>query len=97
MKATRYNAAFKKEAIAMVNELGLSVTEVSEKLGVHIKTLYRWLDEFRQDGNNAFPGKGKLKPDDEEIRRLKRENLDLREENDILKKATAIVCHDRMR
>lgn len=96
MKATRYDAAFKKEAIAMVNELGLSVTAVSEKLGVHIKTLYRWLDEFRHDGNNAFPGKGKLKPDDEEIRRLKRENLDLREENDILKKATAIfVRHQK--
>lgn len=96
MKATRYDAAFKKEAIAMVNELGLSVNAVSEKLGVHIKTLYRWMDEFRQDGNNAFPGKGKLKPDDEEIRRLKRENLDLREENDILKKATAIfVRHQK--
>ncbi|MFZ3172926.1 MAG: hypothetical protein WA118_13235 [Carboxydocellales bacterium] len=83
MKATRYDAAFKKEAIAMVNELGLSVTAVSEKLGVHI-------------GNNPFPGKGKLKPDDEEIRRLKRENLDLREENDILKKAKAIfVRHQK--
>jgi transposase-like protein len=33
MKATRYDAAFKKEAIAMVNELGLAVTAVSEKLG----------------------------------------------------------------
>jgi transposase len=96
MKGLRYDAAFKKEAISMVTELGCSVVEVAEKLGIHNKTMYRWMDEFKQDGNNAFPGKGNLKPDDEEIRRLKRENLELREENEILKKATAIfVRHQK--
>jgi transposase len=38
----------------------------------------------------AFPGKGHLKPPEEEIRRLQRENEDLREEKEILKKALAI-------
>ena len=92
MKGSRYDVAFKKEAIAMVTEAGQSVVEVGAKLGIHIKTLYRWLDEYRQDGNNAFPGKGNLKPDDEENRRLKREIMELREENEILKKATAIFA-----
>jgi transposase len=96
MKGSRYDAAFKKQAIAMVNETGLSVVEVSDKLNIHIKTMYRWLDEFKQDGNTAFPGKGNLKPHDEENRRLKRENAELREENEILKKATAIfVRHQK--
>jgi transposase len=49
---------------------------------VHIKTLYRWLDEYKKDGKDAFPGKGNLKPADEELRRLKRENEELREEKD---------------
>lgn len=71
MKGSKYDAAFKKQAIAMVNETGLSVVDVSDKLGIHIKTMYRWLDEFKQDGNNAFPGKGNLKPQDEENRHLK--------------------------
>ncbi len=43
-----------------------------------------------QDGHNAFPGKGNLKPQDEENRRLKREIAELREENEIFKKAAAI-------
>lgn len=39
---------------------------------------------------NAFPGSGKLKPEDEEVRKLKRENEVLKRERDILKKALAI-------
>lgn len=38
---------------------------------------------------SAFPGSGNLKPEDEEMRRLRKENADLREENEILKKAAA--------
>ncbi len=96
MKGSKYDAAFKKQAIAMVNEAGLSVVEVADKLSIHIKTIYRWMEEYKQDGNKAFPGKGNLKPQDEENRRLKRENAELREENEILKKATAIfVRHQK--
>lgn len=67
-------------------EQGKAVSAVSEELGVHIKTMYRWLDEFKKDGTNAFPGKGKLKLDDDEIRKSKRKIADLEEENEILKK-----------
>ena len=76
----------------MIKEEGQSVTDVSQKIGIHIKTLYRWLDEYRKDPTDSFPGKGNLKPADEELRRLKRENKELREENEILKKAAAIFA-----
>lgn len=92
MKGKKYDAAFKQEAVKKVQEQGKDVSDVAEELGIHIKTMYRWLDEYKQDGVNAFPGKGNLKPDDAELRRLKRENEDLREENEILKKATAIFA-----
>ena len=92
MKSTRYDKAFKKQAIEMVKDKGVSVATASEKLGIHIKTMYRWLDEFKQNGNDAFPGKGNLKPADEDLRRLKRENDELKEENAILKKAAAIFA-----
>ena len=59
---------------------------------MHIKTIYRCLNEFKQDVKDAFPGKGNLKPADEELRQLKRENDDLKEENAILKKAAAIFA-----
>jgi transposase len=49
---------------------------------------------LRENGNQVFPGKGRLKPDDDALRRLKRENERLRTERDILKKAVAIFSED---
>lgn len=45
---------------------------------------------MKTDGKQAFPGKGRLKEDDELIRRLQRENELLRQEREVLKKALAI-------
>lgn len=50
----------------------------------------RWVKEYGTYGDNAFPGKGKLKPDDEELRLLKKKMAALEEENAILKKAICI-------
>jgi len=45
-----------------------------------------------QNGELAFPGNGKqrLTPQEEEIKRLKKELCDIKQERDILKKALAI-------
>jgi transposase len=52
--------------------------------------LRRWRQEYDEDILHAFPGMGHLKPHEEEMRRLKRELEDIKEERDILKKALAI-------
>jgi transposase len=92
MEKKNYDAAFKREAIRLVTEQGEKPAAVAKKLGINGNTMYRWVNEFRQDGFDAFPGKGHLKPEDAELRRLKRENEELREENEILKKAAAIFA-----
>lgn len=91
MGQSKYDVAFKRESVQMMAS-GVSAAEVSEKLGVHVKTLYRWRDEYRRDGEDAFPGKGNLTPADAELRELRRRVKDLEEENEILKKATAIFA-----
>ena len=48
--------------------------------------LTRWKRQFKKDGQQAFPGKGNLNPEAEELRRLKRECERLRRERDILGK-----------
>jgi transposase len=57
MKGSKYEVALKQEAIKMIKEEGQSVIVVSKKIGVHIKTLYRWFDEYKRYGKDAFPGK----------------------------------------
>lgn len=86
----KYDRDFKLEAIRLVTEGGRPVTEVARDLGIHENLLYNWRRKYLEDTVHFFPGKGHLKPADEELRRLKKELTDVKEERDILKKALAI-------
>ena len=89
-----YDREFKVEAVRMASEPGATAAEVEKRLGIGQGVLSRWKRELKESGPQAFPGKGNLKPEDEELRRLKRENERLRRERDILKKAVAIFSTD---
>ena len=86
-KNRKYTREFKIEAIRLCEEDERPVSEVARQLGISPNILYKWRTQFGEDGEEAFPGKGKLNSSDEELRRLRRENMRLREERDILKKA----------
>ena len=51
--------------------------------------LYRWIDEYQTNGDEAFVGSGNQRPSDAELRKLRKENEQLKMENEILKKAAA--------
>ena len=74
----------------MVVEGSHDVAEVAGDLGLRPEMLRRWQRELKADQQQAFPGQGRLKGDEEEVRRLRRELERVREERDILKKALAI-------
>lgn len=83
----RYDKEFKINAIKLSMEAGRSTASVARELGIEANTLYNWKREYRNEADQAFPGKGNLKPEDEELRALKRRNAELEEEVAILKKA----------
>jgi transposase len=83
------------EAVRLISEKGYSIAEASRSLGVEYSVLRRWKQQFSDDPQNAFPGKGRLKAPDEELRRLKRELERVKEERDILKKALAYFAEDQ--
>jgi transposase len=66
------------------------VSEIERELGITPGLLAKWKVRLKADGEQAFPGKGRLKEDEELIRQLKRENELLRQEREVLKKALAI-------
>jgi len=57
-------------------------------LGVNENTLHGWIKRSREKSDTPFPGSGKLSTETERLRKLERENRELKEENEILKKAT---------
>jgi transposase len=86
----KYDIEFKINAVRLVSEQGLTVSQASADLGIGLSTLERWISEHKRHGAAAFPGKGKLRPEEDKLRSLERENETLRRERDILKKALAI-------
>ena len=85
-----FSREFKVEAVRLMTDGGLSVAQASRDLGIRESVLGRWKKQLAADPEEAFPGKGHLKSQDEELRRLRRENEILRQERDILKKAVGI-------
>lgn len=97
VKRQRYNSDFKDRALALVN-LGRSVPDVAQELGIGDSILYRWVQAHRQSGQpsstqlggEAQRAGGELN-EAAELSRLQAENSRLLLENDILKKAAVIL------
>ena len=103
----KFTAEFKIEAVRLA-ESGRPASAVARELQISDNLLRRWRREFAAavssaassgtssgaSVRDAFPGNGKLTSQDEEIRQLRREVAQLREERDILKKATAFFARE---
>jgi transposase len=85
-----YTRELKIEAVRLLKRSGKSQAEIADELGVPPSNITRWNKKYGEDGEDAFPGHGKLTPEKERIRQLERENEVLRQERDILKKAITI-------
>lgn len=85
----KFDKAFKEQVVAKILAGETTTSQMAKELDVHYSTVREWVKEYEQDGSNAFPGSGNLKPEDEELRKLRREIANLKEENEIFKKAAA--------
>jgi transposase-like protein len=97
-KRRTYTKEFKEQAVALYEAGDKSAEEVGRELGVTGGMICRWQkrkEQSREDGLKAFPGKGN--PRDEELYQLRKENAELREANEILKKAAVIFATARSR
>ena len=88
-KRRKYTEEFKLEAVRMVTEQGLSVSQVAADLGVDRSLISSWKKKVDEEGAAVFRGNGRRRPEEEELRRLRRELSVAQQERDILKKALA--------
>lgn len=84
-----YPKEFKLEAVKLVLEQGLSQTQAASNLGISQSLIGRWVRQVRSNGQESFPGNGKLLPADEKVKTLEKELRRVTQERDILKKAIA--------
>ncbi len=85
-----FTKEFKVEAVQLAQTSKKPLAHIARDLGIADSTLHHWGKLFSEQGEQAFPGSGHLMPQEEEIRRLKRELEVVKQERDILKKALGI-------
>lgn len=89
----QFTEDFRREAVRLVEESGRTMAEIAEDLGVGKSTLGKWRRQYREEALLAGPH------DDVqmELKRLRKENELLRQERDLLKKATAFFAKETSR
>lgn len=91
-KYNHYTEDFRREAVRRSEQDGISAVDVARELGIHPNQIYNWRNQYKRLSEkqfNTMNGVDYSKEESEEIRKLKRQVSDLKEENEFLKKATA--------
>jgi transposase len=86
---------FKREAVRLLENRGeRTVADVAASLGVAENLLHAWKRKFGSAAEQVRRERGGETPEDE-LKRLRREVTQLRQERDVLKKSVAVFARDR--
>ena len=92
MKRSVYDKQFKIAAVKHAQSVSRPVKDVARELGISGTTLRRWINEYDEYGESAFPGHGNaLFNSTYEIKKLQKQVNELKMENEILKKLQAFL------
>jgi transposase len=86
----KFTAEYKREAVAMLDARGVTVSQIAADLGIGANILGRWRRELRQEPKQAFVGNGRSR--DEELSQLRRELARVTKERDFLREAAAFFA-----
>lgn len=84
----RFTPEFKAETVKLVKQSNQTMAAVAMELGISAKSVGEWVRQAEESGDSI--------PEDErtELRRLRKENRELRMEREILAKATAFFAKE---
>ena len=88
----KFSDEYKREAVQLATEPGVTKSQVASELGINANLLGRWYKDHLTNGKAAFPGHGK--PRDEEMASLRRELARVKKERDFLKEAAAFFASE---
>jgi transposase len=96
VKRKKYSKQYKLDALQMYENGEKSMSQVERELGITAGLLGKWREELMGSKSpaEAFPGNGNLPESEARIRQLERENAQLRQEKEILKKVLGIYSKD---
>ncbi len=96
MAKRRFTTEFKIQALELARELG-SYSEAARQLGIVDSALHNWKKKYKISVEAAAKSVTDSVTDAEEIKRLRRENEELKKTNYILKRAAAFFSQDHLK
>ena len=96
LKRPTYSLEFKQAAAKLIIEKGYTHQQAADHLGVSLSALARWVKVERKPNNRDIVGKkaGLNLAEHDELRRLRKENEQLKMEREILKKAAVFFAKE---
>jgi transposase len=90
----KFDTSFKLEVVKMIKDQGLRITEVCRSMSVGESAVRRWVQQYEAElAGNTGIGKP-LTSEQQRIRQLEAENRTLRQDVEILKKASAFFARE---
>jgi len=93
--STNYSSEFKENAVKLAVESDQPITQTARDLGVNPNTLNTWITKYHRQ-NPPSRKESRVEHPYDEVKRLRREVRQLKEERDILKKAAAYFAKDSL-
>ena len=90
--AAAYTEEFRRQAVDLITAEKLSIAEAGRRLGVDASTLRKWVKKYRPTAAVPPPTASAPSSVEQELRRLREENRQLKMERDILKKAAIYLA-----
>ncbi len=96
-RPNKYPEPFRRDAVELVKTSERSIAEVARSLGIAEGTLWNWVNAERRATVRASDPNGLSESERDELRRLRKENMQLRTDTEILKRAAAYFARETMR
>lgn len=96
-RPSKYRPEFRREAVELVLGGDRSLVQVAAGLGVPESTLGNWVKVYRDALARAGDPEALSERDREELKRLRKEVVELRMDREILRKAAAYFARETMR
>ncbi len=94
MKKRNFSAEFKRESAQLVVDQNYTVADAASAMDVGLSTMTRWVKQLRDERQGKTPKASPITPEQIEIRELRKKLQRIEMENEILKKATALLMSD---
>ncbi|MFI6731031.1 transposase [Streptomyces sp. R-74717] len=89
----RYTAELQRDAIALVDSTGRTVSEIARELGVSPESLRNWYRQAKADRGEGRPGE-LTTAEREELKRLRRQNAEQAKTIEVLRKAAVFLAKE---